>query len=356
MTSSKESGKKTLQKTKSVARSIQNTNSKKNAAARTIQKFSRGIKKNSSKVKNLKKNSFKLEKFNNNSLRTIMQFSGRSGPKLLGQTSKSMRKLTQRARNENMLMREFENQLLCNAISNNIPQLLVDLARDTGFNRAGEMLIQDQIRVEYLNRENIHALLYVLENNNDLDYLSIEKIDVMSTAQKLANALKTNSTGTLKELSVIDTDGYLLNNKKSAEIFTKELANALKTNNTLETLYLHGNNISDDGITCLGDALKVNKTLKSLNLSRNKIGDVGAQNLAIALKSNKIITTIDLSSNKITDVGAQDLAIALKSNKTLKKLFLHRNNITDAGGRAFANARKSGQVIKTQSTRYIWNL
>ena len=292
---------------------------------------------------------------NTNSLSIIMRLSGRNGPNLLGKTSKSMRNLTQRARKENMLMRKLENQLLRNAISNNLPQLLADFARDVGLNRVGEMMIQDQIRVEYLNSKNIHPLLYVLENNKDLDYLSIERIDVMSTGKKLANALKTNNT--LKGLSVIDRDGYVLNNtnKKGADIFTEQLANALKFNKTLENLHLHGNNISDYGTTYLGDALTFNKTLQRLNLSRNKIGDAGAQVLAIALKSNKTLNTLDLSRNKIGDHGANALVKALRTNKTLKKLYLYGNNISDAGGRAFANARKNGQIIQMRDN-WFWQL
>ena len=214
-------------------------------------------------------------------------------------------------------------------------------------------MIEDHIRVEYLNSENIHALLYVLENNNDLDYLSIEKMDVMSTGKKLANALKTNSTGTLRYLSVVDTDGYLLNktNKKSADVFTKELANALKTNNTLYKLHLDGNNISNYGMTHLGDALTFNKTLKRLDLSRNKIGDAGAQALAIALKSNKTLDTIDLSFNEIGDDGANALVKALKTNKTVKKLYLHGNN-----AEAWKNQKKKWTSYSNKSNQTLLNL
>ena len=54
----------------------------------------------------------------------------------------------------------------------------------------------------------------------------------------------------------------------------QSIGDALKTNNTLKTLYLHNNNITDDsGIQSIIDVLKTNNTLNTLDLSFNQLSD-----------------------------------------------------------------------------------
>ena len=49
----------------------------------------------------------------------------------------------------------------------------------------------------------------------------------------------------------------------------------LKTNNTLTTLYLSNNNITDDsGIQSIIDGLKTNNTLTCLHLHNNQLSDI----------------------------------------------------------------------------------
>ena len=54
----------------------------------------------------------------------------------------------------------------------------------------------------------------------------------------------------------------------------QSIGEGLKTNNTLTTLYLYNNNITDDsGIQSIFDGLKTNNTLRYLYLSNNQLSD-----------------------------------------------------------------------------------
>ena len=54
----------------------------------------------------------------------------------------------------------------------------------------------------------------------------------------------------------------------------QSIGEGLKTNNTLETLFLDNNNITDDsGIQSIIDGLKTNNTLRELTLHNNQLSD-----------------------------------------------------------------------------------
>jgi Ran GTPase-activating protein (RanGAP) involved in mRNA processing and transport len=69
---------------------------------------------------------------------------------------------------------------------------------------------------------------------------------------------------------------------------------AMLVGNTVLTLNLGGNNITDTGAACLNDALKVNSMLTELNLFDNHISSTGADRLADALKVNNVLTELSL--------------------------------------------------------------
>merc|ERR1712100_158709 len=100
----------------------------------------------------------------------------------------------------------------------------------------------------------------------------------------------------------------------------------LKANNTLETLWLENNNITD--VQSIGDGLKTNKTLTYLDLSINNIIDV--QSIGEGLKTNNTLEVLSLESNNITDdSGIQSIINVLKTNNTLKYLLLRDNQLSD---------------------------
>ncbi|CAF3090785.1 unnamed protein product [Rotaria sp. Silwood2] len=80
-------------------------------------------------------------------------------------------------------------------------------------------------------------------------------------------------------------------------------------------LYLHYNEIGEEGAKSLSQLLEKNGTLLELNLCGNSIGDKGAQYLAQALEKNETLTKMDLGSNGISDEGAKHIAKCLQNNK-----------------------------------------
>jgi Ran GTPase-activating protein (RanGAP) involved in mRNA processing and transport len=111
------------------------------------------------------------------------------------------------------------------------------------------------------------------------------------------------------------------------------LADGLRKNNTLISLKLNGNQMSDKGVFAIAKALETaNKTLETLDLGSNDITDQGAIYLAEMLKTNTALTNLDLSINRIGERGVRHLVGALDGdNKGLKRLSLRTNkSITDS--------------------------
>ena len=65
-------------------------------------------------------------------------------------------------------------------------------------------------------------------------------------------------------------------------------------NTSLTKIYLHGNNIGDEGGKAIGEALKVNTSLTEIDLCDNNFGDEGGKAIGEALKVNTSLTEIDL--------------------------------------------------------------
>jgi Ran GTPase-activating protein (RanGAP) involved in mRNA processing and transport len=120
-------------------------------------------------------------------------------------------------------------------------------------------------------------------------YISTNEIDV-DGARSLADGLKENST--LRELrlssNIFSADGTIA-------IFA-----ALKVNKTLNTLGMDESG-KLNAIALIGDALQQNHGLASLSLSRNQIDEEGGRALLAALKRNDTLKTINLAGNDLSD-------------------------------------------------------
>jgi hypothetical protein len=105
-------------------------------------------------------------------------------------------------------------------------------------------------------------------------------------------------------------------------------ARELRDIETVKSLFLRSNKITDDMVATLAEALKRNKSIKEIYLSENSIGDQGAIALAKAISMNKTLELLHLNENSITDFGAEHLMHALEMNTSLRCLFLLKNPIT----------------------------
>lgn len=187
--------------------------------------------------------------------------------------------------------------------------------------------------------------------------------------KELCDALAQSSTVTVLNFGSLSyySSGYFKSFRIKDEDI-KVIANIFKINQSIESLKLHNNHISQDSVKFLCQALLNNKTLKHLSLSRNHFGNSGFSHIAKTLQTNKSLTSInlmacslgyeiandikgilhinntindiDLSANNIGDIGVQIIFTQLKHNKSLKLINLRRNNISDKGAIAIIDALK----------------
>jgi len=113
-------------------------------------------------------------------------------------------------------------------------------------------------------------------------------------------------------------------------ISAARLGDALAGHATLATLLLGYNGIKDVGVYELANALKTcrtirNDSLTSLDLNNNDISDKGIRKVAQALEHNSTLCKLRLDGNAIGDLGASELAAALRINSTLSVLWLGSN-------------------------------
>ena len=95
-------------------------------------------------------------------------------------------------------------------------------------------------------------------------------------------------------------------------------------NNTLESLYLNHNSISDDGVITLVESLKNNKKLQYLSLEFNTgITLVSIPSLAEFIHINCTLSVLDVSNTSIDTEGVLELVDSLKFNTSLVKLVVH---------------------------------
>lgn len=76
-------------------------------------------------------------------------------------------------------------------------------------------------------------------------------------------------------------------------------------------------------------AMAQNDTVKTVNMCGNRVTDVGAGYFARLLRSNVTLTHLDLSYNEITDNGLLEINKALRSNTTVKVFVFEGNKSQD---------------------------
>jgi len=108
------------------------------------------------------------------------------------------------------------------------------------------------------------------------------------------------------------------------------------SNNSLTSLDLQGNRITDESIILVASSLGKTTSLQNLNLSHNKITSTGASSLVQLV--NKSLHSLDLSYNAIGDSGIQKLAGGIANTKTLRELYLTQCKIKAYGGSFLASA------------------
>ncbi|KAJ3258060.1 T-complex-associated testis-expressed protein 1 [Boothiomyces macroporosus] len=134
------------------------------------------------------------------------------------------------------------------------------------------------------------------------------------------------------QASGVDDDRNLSHNqiKDSGARGVAKLLSSPKT--TLQTLVLANNQISNEGVRCIGKSLQVNNTLLNLDLRLNHLYDYGGHLLFLCLIKNKTLAQLDVSGNGLENRSVIALAGLLKQNlPNLLKLDVSCNKLGDYG-------------------------
>lgn len=122
----------------------------------------------------------------------------------------------------------------------------------------------------------------------------------------------------------------------------KWLSEALAVNKCLNSLFLHGTSLGDEGLECLMPALQVHPKLHSLDVGDCQLGDDGIRQICTLLPSTDGrdgLCELTLSANQdVSPQGWTQLAIAMAANSHLSCLYLDYNNIGDYGAGIFSVA------------------
>ncbi|CDW82527.1 UNKNOWN [Stylonychia lemnae] len=106
------------------------------------------------------------------------------------------------------------------------------------------------------------------------------------------------------------------------------ICDGLERNQSIQTLILNNNQITDASIKNLSKRIKSSKLyLKVLDLSYNYITNKSGVGLMESLARNDSIQTLIINNNSLADESAQELIQTLKKNKNIRKLSLNHNGI-----------------------------
>jgi Ran GTPase-activating protein (RanGAP) involved in mRNA processing and transport len=134
------------------------------------------------------------------------------------------------------------------------------------------------------------------------------------------------------------------------------------TNNSVQYLYLEGNNIGDEGCAALSELLSSKSQtvqvtsssgIQEVYLGANAIGPAGAECIASVLRVNKTISKIYLEGNTLGAQGATSFCNVLeelKGDTGLKHLYVDNNNIGKELSNRLAKALRSDTAIEDISS------
>ena len=218
----------------------------------------------------------------------------------------------------------------------NISENLIGMSEE-----AVQHLVKDIIPVDFFglhSRAGVKVLSTALEKDPPLLSLNLSN-NCIPFVKELALALSYNKVLISLDLSI---NCLFHDDQSSFNVF----GSALRINNTLKSLNISDNDISDTKMNDVVEALYYNKTLQFLDISNNKLSSHTTEYLAHALGYNNYLSLLALGSNSIGDEGAIHLASALKQNMALTSLYLRDNMITNVGAMAIADALGVNKVLQ----------
>ena len=150
----------------------------------------------------------------------------------------------------------------------------------------------------FMPDEEIGTICNALEGHESLEEIDISRnICRGKTVEALANWLRDPHT-TLREIDLREQTV-----EEHNEMDISELSRALEANDSLETLKLSNNGLTDDQIIILADGLRQNSSLQELDLQFNAITDKGLNYLTETLPEVASLEVLLLGGNLFGEKG-----------------------------------------------------
>jgi Ran GTPase-activating protein (RanGAP) involved in mRNA processing and transport len=159
-------------------------------------------------------------------------------------------------------------------------------------------------------------------------------------------------------LRILDVSFQRLDNGHRFEAST--IISALKKNESLHTIDMTNNGLTDPEAELFADILCENTTLQELFLARNKIADPGIAALASRLPKMKGLKKLSLWGNKFGEEGAHLLLSGMIDNMELDDLDTFRQFKCSDQIQHFTNVNRGGRKLLQESTNNVplalWSL
>ena len=196
--------------------------------------------------------------------------------------------------------------------------------------------------LDSLSTYDISAIAYVMSEtasiHNTVAPTTHLMLRGMMDSYKFASLIDLLSAKAKSNLVSFTTFNSLLDSA-GVKLLVEELNAGFKS---LQILYLHKNDMGDDGAIILAEGLKFNCSLKELDLSDNNITTTG---VAALMHYACPLRRLDLSDNDIGDNGAREVANRLKYS-SIQELYLSQCDIGADGAEALADAIPSDVMVE----------
>ena len=180
-----------------------------------------------------------------------------------------------------------------------------------------------------------HWYLYISYQHKEKFIGNNTDYDLVEAKQKL---LHIDSKAMISSLQIIRTLKVInLENNNIDEDAVTELAGHLCCNNTLEQIWLRGNELYDKGATVVLQSLHNLSTLLILDLSFNHLSSESADGISVVIDNNCSLQQFWLDGNDLLTGGVVRIASALKKLSSLRILSLCSNGITDYAAEEISN-------------------
>jgi len=183
--------------------------------------------------------------------------------------------------------------------------------------------------------EGIKKLTDSLKNFNNLHRLNVSNCGFeFSGFEHLLNALQF-----IKRIEYLNISG---NNIKSDNF---ENLKPCFTSFGVKYLNMAKCSLGNDSTLILGECLESNETIKTINISNNKITDLGFRSFINLFRNNNVIENFDCSANYITDLTAKNFIKNIKFNRGLKRINFFDNQLKNEMGNLFIEILESNKNL-----------